>query len=459
MKLRTRVTLTLTTVTSLVLGASFVVALQLVERDEARDFDATLSAQAFAAARVGGDGDEEAAAHEGTARVPESIAPVAKYVAIYGADGQRRSSTQNFGAAAPESLVIAGLQLPLPREGARLDLDVAGQPVRAIAVPFAPGRVLVFGLAHAAIASDVLFLRRVFGVLFLSALAITILVARWLGEKLSADVNAIAVVARDVAAGDLARRVGSVATGSNETQSLAEDLDRMIERLGELVTAQRTFVSHASHELRSPLTTLRGELQLALRRPRDRGGYKEAIEHALREVEDLSVLAEDLLSLARAQGTAKAIGSSALSDVVADALRAAEGSARTRGVRLIAPTGTSLADAVRGAQRDLARALRNLVDNAVAHTADGGEVRIAAQRTPDAVEIAVEDDGPGVDASDAVNLFAPFWRGAIERAGENGGAGLGLSIAREIARATGGDITVDTSRRHGARFVLRMPVA
>lgn len=454
MKLRTRLTVTLTAVTSLVLGVSFSVALALVERDEERDFDASIATQAGAMARLASESDIPPHQLEGLPGLP---ALIPKYVAFYGPDSHIVASTRNFTGVAPISLGVLGISYPIAVDGVRLDLMIDGRIARGVVLPLPQNRAVMFLLAHDSVDSDVLFLRQVFAALFLSALVFTSLVARWLGARLSFDVNAIARVAQGVSEGDLSIRVGNVATGSNETRALANDLDHMIVRLGELVTAQRTFVSHAAHELRSPLAALRGELQLAIRRPRDASAYKESIEHALSEVEDLVALAEDLLSLARAQGTAVASARSTVGEVVGDAVKAAEGLARARGVSVRAVADGFSDLPVRGARRDLARALRNLLDNAVSHSLDGGEVRTKFTVKEAAIEIGVEDDGPGVNAKDAENLFTPFWRGADERAGEAVGAGLGLAIAREIARASGGDLSLDAQRSlPGARFVLRL---
>src|SRR5262249_23533818 len=157
---------------------------------------------------------------------------------------------------------------------------------------------------------------------------------RWLGIRLSSDVQEIAGIARIVARGDLAARSGGRVRGSAETRALAADLDYMISQLAALVTAQRPFISHAAHELMSPLSTLRGELQLALRRPRTVAEHQAVLAQALRDVEALVLLSEDLLTLARVEVSGAAETVTALSDLVADAMRAAKGGAVTRNVEL-----------------------------------------------------------------------------------------------------------------------------
>lgn len=108
-------------------------------------------------------------------------------------------------------------------------------------------------------------------------------------------------------------------------------------------------------------------------------------------------------------------------------------------------------------RKEVARALRNLLDNAIAHSQSGKSVSVNVAVEDGHVDIAVEDEGSGVREEDAALLFAPFWRGTGERAGAEG-AGLGLALAREIARAEGGDIAYDAAYSPGARFVLTLPL-
>ena len=298
------------------------------------------------------------------------------------------------------------------------------------------GGFLLYAASRSEVDSDVAFLARVFLILLGAAALVTALVARWLGRRLSSDVQEIARVARDVAGGNLHARAGDGIVGSAETAALASDLDHMIEQLGQLVAAQRTFVSHAAHELRSPLSTLRGELQLALRRPRSVAEHEQTIAQALGDVDALVLLAEDLLTLARAESTVEADPDALVSDIVDDALRAAKGGADLRGVRLTEKDdGVNTADVrVRGTRRDLSRALRNLLDNAVLHSAPNQAVEVVLSKTETHVAFAVEDDGPGVPEHDRPYVFDPFFRGPRDRGDIDAGAGLGLAIAAQIVR-------------------------
>jgi two-component system heavy metal sensor histidine kinase CusS len=452
MRFHNRLTLGLLGVTASTLLVSFTTVYFLVERDELRDLDLALIAQAETAARQ--------QTIEGEARVPEKPASsILRFAALYGDDGTVQTYTRAIGDRPPPSLRALGVEGRPGDDGVPVELEAAGRKLRGVVVPTSRGPLL-FAVSRRSVDEDLRYLARVLAALFGGALAITALIAQWLGRRLAEDVSAIATTARAVAAGDLAARVARGAgRGSNETRALANDLDTMIAQLEKLMSAQRTFISHAAHELRSPLATLRGELQLALRRERSAEEYRAAVEKALTDAEELAQLTEDLLTLARVQQAPATTPAAANVDVrtlVADAARMARGHAVARGVRIDGPSGDALETEVAGGRTDLARALRNLIDNAVTHSPEGGVVNVSARVDDGSVEIVIADEGPGVDEHDADRIFTPFWRGATEE-GHNLGAGLGLAIAREIARQHGGDIVLDRGRTRGAAFALRVP--
>ncbi|AKT42412.1 sensor histidine kinase [Chondromyces crocatus] len=465
MKLQTRVMLTVTAVTALALLASFVTVALLVRRDELGDLDRALLIQAHTAAELAlVRSPSRPSVTEGHAVVPESLGLTARYMATYEADGSLLSATRSFGGGPPRFSEL-GITPPLPEEGVAVDLSVGEVALRGVVLPLGTaGQSLLYAASRGTVDEDTRFIGRAASVIFVAAMVFTALVARWLSARLASDVQSIAQVARAVAQGDLGARVGPGVRSSAETRILAEDMDHMIGRLGALVAAQQMFVSHAAHELRSPLATIRGELQLALRRPREPAEYRDAIEEALTDVEALGTLAEDLLVLARVPpggqgGTASETVS--VAEVMDEALRMARGKADERGVSLVetTPEAPELAILVRGTRWKTARALRNLVDNAVVHTVEGGKVEVHVEACGERVRILVSDEGPGVASGDRANIFEPFYRGPKEQSGEHDGAGLGLTIARGIARACGGDVLLDENAERGARFILDLPVA
>ncbi len=457
MKLRTRVTLAVAIVTVVTLAIASLVTLFLVRRDELADLDRALLTQARLAARLAVIDDPTRPVFEaGPAEVPEHYEPSMQYVAVYDAAGQVLASTPSFSGMTP-ALARFHLGRAMLREGVAVDLEVLGQRLRGVVIPM-KGNFLLYAASRSEVDTDVVFLARVLAILLGLATLATALVARWLGRRLASDVQDIAQVARDIANGNLAARVGESVRGSAETVALGADLDHMIQQLGELVRVQHNFISHAAHELMSPLTTLRGELQLALRRPRTAEDHAETIGNALSDVEALVVLAQDLLTLARVESTAPNIHEAVVADVVADAVHAAKGRADARRVEIVREDDEVAVSmkTVRGARRQLSRALRNLLDNAVFHSNPDSSVRVVVSTLPEGVAVAVEDAGPGVPEFERPHVFEPFFRGARDRGESDQGVGLGLAIARQIARSSGGDLELDSGFGPGARFVLKL---
>ena len=295
---------------------------------------------------------------------------------------------------------------------------------------------------------------QIFTSLFFGTLALVVLAARWLGRRLATDVNRVTAVAKRVAQGELSARAGTTGLTSPETRNLARELDHMIGKLAALMASQRSFISYAAHELRSPLAALQGELQLALRRPRTEEAYVETLGNALTEVASLTQLAEDLLTLARAQSDSTSTEHAKLEDIVEDALRLVQGAAQIQDTSIDVDIEGIENSVVLGRRSDLSRLLRNLLENAIKFGPRGGCVRLYGRNEGNSAVIAIEDHGPGIALKDHAQLFEPFFRGSSQTTG----TGLGLAIAKEIARKSSGDIILDDTVLSGTtiRVVLRL---
>jgi two-component system OmpR family sensor kinase len=377
------------------------------------------------------------------------LGPITKYSAIYDQSGQSVAWTTNLELARPRMDFIRRTF------GAPFDLWWNNEHLRAVLVPLQGdrGQSLLLATPRMNIDGDARDLARRMVAAALVAVVASAAATSWLARRLTRDHDRIAAVARAVAAGDLSARIDRT-SGDPEMARLGRDVDEMISRLAVLVDTQQRFIANASHELRSPVTTLLGELSFALRRDRDAATYREAIEEALESTRRLKVVTEDLLTLARIGAAEPTLDRVPLSDVTHAAIESTRAAADARGVALeVACNGP----AIRGHAGDLERLVRNLVENAIHHSPRGGRVHIEAQSEADQVHLRVTDDGPGVPHEVRERIFEPFFRLAGDRA-DHAGAGLGLAIGRSIARAHGGDLWVDDSA-HGARFVLRLPVS
>ena len=270
-------------------------------------------------------------------------------------------------------------------------------------------------------------------------------------------VDAMSLTARRITGEDLAQRVRLRGTG-DELDRLAETLNAMLVRLEDAFAQVRRFTADAAHELRTPLTALRGEIEVALRGARSPDEYRRVLRSSLEEAERLTRVAEDLLLLSRFSVAVSAPRQRVeLEPLVVDALDVGTQLAHGRGVSIASTTLTPLTVVGDGAA--LRRAILNLVDNAVKYTPAGGKVEISLARDDGHAAIVVRDSGIGIAPGDAERVFQPFVRLDGARNPAEGGAGLGLAIARSIAVAHGGALTLDSAPGAGSAFTIRLPLA
>lgn len=235
----------------------------------------------------------------------------------------------------------------------------------------------------------------------------------------------------------------------SEVDQLIDSANRLLDRLDRAFDAQAGFTAQAAHELRTPVTVLKGELELALRRPRSAEDYQEALGRTLGQVEHLADLVEALMALTRVEAGHADRGRSVehVSMVVTQASRQERARLEAAGCEVHTDLG---ADPEVSAHHGLlATALSNLLRNVAVH-APGASVWIHVENDDEQVRIVVDDDGPGV---------APEHREAVlERFGHRGekGLGLGLALGREIARRHGGDLTLGASPQGGLRAILSL---
>jgi signal transduction histidine kinase len=246
---------------------------------------------------------------------------------------------------------------------------------------------------------------------------------------------------------DLGRRV-PVSEHHDELRGLAETVNRTLDRLEAAVEQQRRFASDASHDLRSPITAMRLQVEEARLHPEqtDWASTAGALEDSL---DRLEAIVTDLLALARLDSGARcAMERVDLGELVASELRH-----RTNRVRII--TDVPPGAVITGDRLQLIRLLTNLVDNATRYAAS--TVEVAVRRDGDQAVLEVTDDGPGITPDQRELVFDRFTRLDAADSHDTGGTGLGLPIAREIAERHGGTLMVEDSPR-GARFVVRIPL-
>lgn len=268
--------------------------------------------------------------------------------------------------------------------------------------------------------------------------------------------------ARRMADGDLDTRVGTLDTGP-ELEALATTLDAMAanlqrahEREHDAETMRRDLITTVSHDLRTPLASLRAMVEaIDDGVVADQPSLQRYAHEMRRSVRQLSEMVDDLFELTQLDAGAIEAESerAALHDVVAAAVATIEMQAFEKGLHLV----TTMEDVERvQCSPRVVRVLQNLLVNAVRHTPADGTVRIEAHRSGDRVTLSVQDDGAGIARADLDRIFEPFFRGDTARSGP--GAGLGLALAKRIVEALGGQITAETASPAGARFAVELPV-
>jgi len=435
---RVRITLFATVAVALALTAAGVALVVLQERALTDNVDATVRLRA-----------DDVAALLASGNAPDVVTVGDDEVAgvqVLDADGVVVAASRALTGQPP----ISSLR-PAPGSTAsedRDDLPIDDQGFRVIArtVETPSGRftLLVAGsledVAESGEALTGLLQAGIPIVVVIVALGTWLLVGRAL-----APVEAIRREVAGIGGDDLARRVPEPAAG-DEVGMLARTMNGMLARLQAARERQDQFVADAAHELRSPLASMRLQVEVDLPPTGTR-------EELAREIVRMQRLVNDLLVLAREDGAGEAATAMLvdLDDVVLGEARRARAGAG--GVSI--DTSSVSAAAVRGDAETLRRAVRNLLENAVRHARSA--VRLELSEADGEVTLAVSDDGPGIPVEDHERVFERFARTDAARSGD--GTGLGLAITRSIVEAHGGRVWVEAAHEGGARFVMRLPGA
>ena len=243
----------------------------------------------------------------------------------------------------------------------------------------------------------------------------------------------------------------------DELGRLGTAFNALLDRLSSAVQAQRRFMADASHELRTPVSIARTTAQVTLRgSSRTEGEYRESLDVIATQTQRLTKMVDDMFMLALADIEARPlfVQDIYLDEVLKDCVRAARVLAGVRDITITVDAAPDIQ--ARGDEGLLRQLVMNLLENAVRHTPDGGTVQVIAGVTASSMELIVEDSGPGVPDADRDRIFERFVR--LAPPGSEGGAGLGLPLARWIAEQHGGTLRVDSRPGTGGRFVVHLPL-
>jgi len=242
----------------------------------------------------------------------------------------------------------------------------------------------------------------------------------------------------------------------DEIESLAKTFNEMITRLDEAFTTQRQFMEDISHELKTPLSILKGELEVTLKKIRSAQEYETALHSSLEEVNHLVGIVENLLTLARfdAKTTTPQVQLLDLNLLIKDAVEAIQVLAVQKSIAIQfnnAHTVDIYAD-----KNQLKRLVLNILDNAIKYTPSGGKITIDLRRQKNSADIEITDTGIGIPESELPHIFDRFYR--VDKSRSSIGFGLGLSIAQSIAMAHGGKIYAKANLPQGTIFIISLPL-
>jgi len=290
----------------------------------------------------------------------------------------------------------------------------------------------------------------------LVAVAIAVALTFFLSRRTLAPVKALTVASERLGRGDFSQRV--LIKDRGELGELARTFNSMAGDLERADKLRQNMVADVAHELRTPLSNIQGYLE-ALRDGVIKPDAK-AIRSLHEEAQLLSRLVDDLQELSLAEsGELKLVRRAEdIGELIRQAVGAVEAQERTKGLSLSVELSEKLPP-VNIDSRRIGEVLRNLLENAVAHTGKGDTITVAARQLNNLVEISVIDTGEGISAKELPNIFERFYRVDKSRARATGGSGLGLTIAKRLVEAHGGRIEVQSELGKGSRFAFTVPVA
>jgi signal transduction histidine kinase len=288
----------------------------------------------------------------------------------------------------------------------------------------------------------------------LVAVVIALIITFFLSRRILAPVKSLTLATKRLGQGDFSQRVQS--KDRSEVGELAQTFNSMADDLEQAERLKRNMVADVAHELRTPLSNIRGYLEAV------RDGVIKPDVDTVRSLDEeatlLSRLVDDLqeLSLAEAGELKLVYQPSDISELITQTVALVQAQAVTRGVSLSIDVTDKLPPANFDSYR-ISQVVRNLLENAVVHTAKGDAITVAVRRKDNYLQVSVTDTGEGISAKDLPNIFERFYRVDKSRARATGGSGLGLTIAKRLVEAHGGEIEVRSEPGKGSCFIFTLP--
>ncbi|MCK4452038.1 MAG: HAMP domain-containing histidine kinase [Anaerolineae bacterium] len=374
-------------------------------------------------------------------------------------DGTLLAATQDIGPQ-PSQATLMELHYRSPTVFTQPSRDLPHRRYAARPVVVGERSIGVVEVSRPTLASErfLTTLRYILLVTILAAVVTSLLVSVLLARRLSRPIRDMERATQRIAAGDLDVRLGHYPP--DEIGRLAESINQMAGRLKHLEAARAQFISEISHDLRTPLTAIKGLLVnlIDASEPGEHDGRRSptetsSLEIAERETDRMIRLVNQLLDFSRWQGGRLELNRRPVDvgGIARDAVTLSEGRARHRNITLDADVPPSLPMISTDPDR-LQRVILNLLDNGIKFTPAGGQVTLAVTQRESEIEISVRDTGRGMSDEERERAFEPYYQG------EEGGAGLGLAIARAIVEAHGGRMGIESSKGQGSRVWFTLPL-
>jgi heavy metal sensor kinase len=297
----------------------------------------------------------------------------------------------------------------------------------------------------------------IFAATMVTLIALAAGVGWFMARRAVSGVEAVTRTAQKISAGALEERVPVKARG-DEVDQLATTFNQMLDRIQTLVTGIKEMSDNIAHDLKSPITRIRGLAEITLTSGKAVGEYEAMAASTIEECDRLLDMINTMLMISKAEARVDTLVRERveLSGLVRDACALFEPMAEDKGLTLACNAGDS--QEVLGDNRMLQRMFSNLLDNAIKYTGPGGRVSVdVSADAGNAVTVTVTDTGIGISSGDLTRIFERFYR--CDQSRSQSGMGLGLSLARAIARSHGGEITVTSQLGQGSTFTVTLPKA
>lgn len=375
-----------------------------------------------------------------------------------------------YGKIVFKSSTLGKTHLPLSGQAYHNSIDgnvtyetiknIGQHPVRIITFPLMEDDQLISilqvgaPLQEATAALDALFYILIFGIPLAVILASG--VGWFLAKKALSPVDIVTGLARKIEAGSLNERL-DVSGPKDELGRLAKTFNDMIARLELSFKQMKQFTADASHELKTPLTILKGEMEIALRTEKTVEGLQGVIKSSLEEIDKMIAIVKSLLNLARFDSRVRLPKDNInLDSIVEERFNQTLPMAKDKGIDMFITKKENVM--ITGDKLGIGQLLFNLIYNAIKYTPQGGRIEISLEQSDNWAIIKVIDTGIGIAEEDLPHIFDRFYRVDKARTTGVGGVGLGLSICKEIAEVHSGKIEVESEAGKGSMFKVYLPV-